>query len=163
MDNEIYSNYIHCYIHYTITITQQQHNTDFLLLMAPVSAGLSLLWCPVGTLCSCTYLIVLDCYFCVTNKLDWIGWIGDFENGILRHTMIAKSYKYAFESTKISIGRWPFTMRLPQTTQHLGPPGAPGIICSRSLCSETTCRSSLFRSGKSLRKNMEVWNHERLT
>jgi len=35
-------------------------------------------------------------------------------------------------------------MRLLQTAQHLGPSGAPGIICSRSLCSETTCRSSLF-------------------
>jgi len=66
---------------------------DFLLLRAPDSAGLSVPRCPVGTLyirfhCwhCCVLLTLYDMfihlivllvhlhlYFCVTNKLDWIG------------------------------------------------------------------------------------------
>ena len=44
---------------------------DFITFVA-YSFSLFAMLCPVGTLCSCTWLYLIVTY-CVTNKLDWIG------------------------------------------------------------------------------------------
>jgi len=55
------------------------HNVTFFifLLRAPVSGGLSLPWCPASTLCF-MHLILLYCYFCVT-QINWIGLDGSHD------------------------------------------------------------------------------------